>query len=113
MTNRRKFIKQVSAAAIVTSMPDVLLSQLEPTNKKIWANLLHLSYNMWEDHLTDEYKDKNYKCTTCMDARLWAHGYRPYLTFDDNTWNALLKEMVNGAFLTGMGWKLSPLFSIK
>ena len=94
MTNRRKFIKQVSAAAVVSGMPNVLLPQQKYSNNKIWANLIHLSYNAWEDHLTDEYKDENYQYTTCMDARLWAHGYRPNLTFDDNTWNTLLKELV-------------------
>lgn len=95
MTNRRKFIKQVSAAAILSSIPNVLLSQQKSSNEKIWANLLHLSYNMWEDHVPDEYKDENFKFTTCMDARLWAHGYRPNLTFDDSLWDNLLKEMVN------------------
>lgn len=95
MTKRREFIKQVSAAAIVSGMPDALFSKQKLSNHKIWANLIHLSYNCWEDHLTDEYKDENYQCHTCMDARLWAHGYRPNLTFDDNTWNALLQEMVN------------------
>ena len=95
MTNRRKFIKQVSAAAIATSMPNVLLSQPKKSDNKIWANLLHLSYNAWEDHIPEKYKDENFKCNTCLDARLWAHGYRPNLTFDDITWNNLLKEMAD------------------
>ena len=50
---RRKFIKQVSAAAVVSSMPNVLLSQQKYSNDKIWALLLHLSVNMWKDYYAD------------------------------------------------------------
>jgi len=53
MTNRRKFIKQVAAAGILSSIPDVLISQQKPSGGKIWACLLHLSVNMWKDHLPD------------------------------------------------------------
>lgn len=93
MTNRRKFIKQVAAAGIAGSMPAVLFSQQKPDRNMIWANLLHLSYNMWEDSVPPKYRDENFKCTTCQEEREWAHGYRPNLTFDDNVWDALLKEM--------------------
>jgi len=61
----------------------------------IWAYLLHLSYNMWEDTTPEKYKDDNYKCTTCQEAREWAHGYRSILTFDEPVYDALLKEMVS------------------
>jgi hypothetical protein len=93
MTNRRTFIKQVSAAGILSSIPNVLLSQESSSDKKIWAYLIHLSYNMWEDHVSPEYKDENFVCKTCQDARVWAHGYRPFLTFDEAVWDSLLKEM--------------------
>ncbi len=93
MTNRRKFIQQVTAAGILGSIPNVLLPQQKTSEKMIWANLLHLSYNMWEDTVPPKYRDENYKCTTCQEAREWAHGLRPNLTFDDTTWDALLKEM--------------------
>jgi hypothetical protein len=95
MTNRRTFIKQVSAAGMLAGVPQVLLSQQKSTEKMIWAYLIHLSYNMWEDHVPQEYKDRNFVCNTCQDARLWAHGYRPYLTFDDTVWDNLLIEMSN------------------
>ncbi len=94
MTNRRKFIKQVAAAGIASSIPSVLLSQQKPSANMIWADLIHLSYNMWEDSVPLKYRDENYVCTTCQEAREWAHGYRPNLTFDDAVWNALLKDMV-------------------
>jgi hypothetical protein len=48
---------------------------------------------MWEDFIPDMFKDENYNYTTCQEARGWAHGYRPELTFDEDTWNGLLKEL--------------------
>lgn len=66
----------------------------KPAHDMIWANLLHLSYNMWEDNQPEKYKDDNYVCTTCQEAREWAHVYRPNLTFDEEVWNTLLKSMV-------------------
>lgn len=95
MTKRRTFIKQVSAAGLLAGIPQMLLPQQKPDEKMIWAYLIHLSYNMWEDHVPQEYKDENFICNTCQDARVWAHGYRPYLTFDDTVWDNLLKEMAN------------------
>jgi len=94
MTNRRKFIKQVAAAGILSSIPNVLLSQQKPADNMIWAYLMHLSYNMWEDNTPLKYRDENFQCTTCQEAREWAHGFRPSLTFDEPVYNALLKEMV-------------------
>ena len=43
----------------------------------IWANLLHLSYNMWEDRVATEYPIR---------------GYRPYLRFDEQLWRPTLEE---------------------
>jgi len=93
MTRRRTFIKQLSAAGLLAGIPQILVPQQKPAEKMIWAYLMHLSYNMWEDHIPQEYKDENFVCNTCQDARMWAHGYRPYLTFDDSTWDYMLKEM--------------------
>lgn len=93
MTNRRKFIKQVGAAGIASSIPSALFSKQKPAPKMIWANLLHLSYNMWEDTTTPKYKDDHYKATTCQEQREWAQCYRPNLTFDETVWNILLKQM--------------------
>lgn len=69
----------------------------------IWADLLHLSYNMWTDHSNvvwdnlpaDTYSAVDFEIKTCMDARRWARGYRPFLTFDENTWDAILRHMVD------------------
>jgi len=53
MKNRRKFIKQVAAAGILSSIPNVMKSQQKPIDGKIWACLLHLSVNLWKAHLPD------------------------------------------------------------
>ena len=95
MTNRRNFIKQVSAVGIASSIPSVLFSQPSASPDMIWANLVHLSYNMWADNIPLKYKDDNYQCKTCQEACEWANGLRSNLTFDDNVWNAELKEMVD------------------
>ncbi len=93
MTNRRTFLRQTAAAGMLSVIPDFLKPQQGSSDKLIWANLLHLSYNMWEDNIPLKYRDENYNCTTCQEAREWAHGLRPDLTFDDQVWDALLKEM--------------------
>ncbi len=94
MTNRRDFLKQIAAAGVAASIPSTLFSQGKPSSPMIWANLLHLSYNMWEDHVPPQYRDENYACTTCKEARAWAHPYQPFLTFDEAIWNILLNDMV-------------------
>ncbi|MGM0531411.1 MAG: twin-arginine translocation signal domain-containing protein [Bacteroidota bacterium] len=101
MTSRRDFIKKAAAAGILSSLSGSLLAQpnfssfqnQSSDHELIKAILLHLSYNMWEDYIPGKYKDPNYDCETCQEAREWAHGYRPALTFDDDTWNDLLKYM--------------------
>ena len=61
----------------------------------IWANLLHLSYNMWQDEVHARYSGTYDEfSSTCNGARLWAHQYRPELTFDESAWNTLLNDMV-------------------
>ena len=95
MTTRRDFIKQAVAASVASNIPFHLLAQEKPVKNMIWANLLHLSYNMWNDHIPLQYRDSDCNCTTCKpETTSWANGYRPNLTFDEDVWNALLKDMV-------------------
>ena len=49
----------------------------------IWANLLHLGYNMWGDWEHPE-----------MASRSEYWGAKPYLRFDEHVWNAVLEHMV-------------------
>jgi hypothetical protein len=93
VADRRDFLKQVTVASMASSIPSVLSAQTKPEKKMIWANLLHLSFNMWEDTVLLKYRDENYHCNTCEEAMDWAHGYRTSLTFDEPTWNAMLQEM--------------------
>ncbi|HZO91660.1 MAG TPA: hypothetical protein VFB38_25280 [Chthonomonadaceae bacterium] len=46
----------------------------------LWGNLLHLSYNMWDDHV-----HPNPRSPYVM--------YAPYLRFDESLWNDLLQQM--------------------
>jgi len=50
----------------------------------IWANLLHLSYNMWWDHGTDPHPDRSLHLVA-----------QPYLRFDDKLWDDLLQRMTH------------------
>ena len=61
----------------------------------IWANLLHLSYNMWGDYVPEECKEIKIPSNTCEEASLWAYWYRPELIFDENIWDNLLKYMAD------------------
>jgi len=69
----------------------------------IWANLLHLGTNMWEDHPYVKwagvpetvYKD-DFECKTCQEAIVWAlRCYRPFLVFDQFVWDSVLQNMAN------------------
>ncbi len=74
--NRRDFIKTAGAISVSAFMPDI--SGAEVKKMLIWANLLHLSMNMWED----------------WDAPgMEMRSYRPYLRFDEKLWNDLLRKM--------------------
>ena len=108
MIKRREFIKLSAAAGIAASMPSVVFPQRKQSEVKtskattmIWANLLHLSTNMWEDHpyikwpnvSEGVYRD-DYKCKTCQDSLAWGmRGYRPFLVFEESVWNTVLQKM--------------------
>lgn len=79
MTNRRKFIQQTTAAGILSTIPGKLFSENKVSDRKIWACLLHLSYNMWVEYSTPS----PFK------------GYRPYLQLDEELWNDALKKMAD------------------
>lgn len=80
MIHRRNFIKQLSVAGLLTTMPEVLLSMATPADKKIWACLLHLSFNMWEEYISPKNPER---------------GFHPDLSLSESLWNDALKKMVN------------------
>lgn len=119
MINRRNFIKQVALgsmamnaiSSIAHSKIDFSGSDFSKKNyesKLIWANLLHLSTNMWEDHshikrhtswpdiLEDEIHWDDYPCKTCKDSLAWGmRGYRSFLVFEEIVWNRILQQMAH------------------
>ncbi|MBP7933877.1 MAG: Tat pathway signal protein [Phycisphaerae bacterium] len=86
---RRDLLKAGAAAAMAAAISGRLpgaLGQASTTAParpgRIWADLLHLSYNMWCD----------------WDSPAWKGlygAYRPELRFDETLWNDLLKRMVD------------------
>jgi hypothetical protein len=56
-------------------------SKSQPKDEPIFANLLHLSFNMWGDWANPK-----------VASPFWQ--YRPYLRFDEPLWNDLLAAMV-------------------
>ena len=95
MTSRRDFLKQAVAAGVVSSiLPHHLFAEEKSAPKGvIWANLLHLSYNMWEDNMQEQYKG-DCDCPCASEKSIWwARAYRPYLHFDEDVWNTLLNDM--------------------
>ncbi len=80
MTNRRKFIKQISAAGILSGMPITMFSQQKKGDDKIWATLLHLSFNMWEEYVSPHRPFR---------------GYRPTLELSEQLWNDALTKMAS------------------
>ena len=95
MMKRREFIQGVVAAGMMANLPQSVwaASNKEQKDKFIWANLLHLSYNMWEDHTPPLFQESLSASSDCRDAYLWAHKYHPYLTFDKEVWDGLLVKM--------------------
>ena len=78
MSNRRKFIKQLSTVGALSSFSNLTFSQNNIADKKIWACLLHLSYNFWVEYSTPSP----------------FRGYRPYLQLSENLWSDAAKKMV-------------------
>lgn len=90
MTNRRNFIKQVSTAGlaascvppVLTSFPFIADKINKPSVKsdKIWACLLHLSFNMWEEYISPHRPFR---------------GFRPDLELSEPLWSDAVKKMAD------------------
>ncbi|MCE6989832.1 hypothetical protein [Dyadobacter sp. CY323] len=78
MTARRTFVKQICAAGALSTIPGFLHAQPKPEDKKIWAGLLHLSFNMWEEYISPHRPFR---------------GYRPDLRLSEPLWNEALERM--------------------
>ncbi|MDR1518198.1 MAG: Tat pathway signal protein [Dysgonamonadaceae bacterium] len=97
--NRRNFLSAGIAAGLLGGMPSwaksaMIQQPLAPSDHKmIWAYLIHLSYNMWEDNTPEEFRDPDKKCDDCPTARAWSHKYQPNLTFDQPVWDTVISDM--------------------
>lgn len=81
MTNRRNFLKQASAAAIAAIIPDTIFPGKRGKNTdKIWACLLHLSFNMWEEYVSPHRPFR---------------GYDPDMRLSEPLWNTALDRMAS------------------
>lgn len=80
MTNRRDFIRQISSAAALSGVPGVMFSQNKPENAKIWACLLHLSFNMWEEYISPHRPFR---------------GFRPDLELSESLWDDAILRMAD------------------
>ena len=97
MNNRRKFIKNIALASAAFPLAKVIGACTppkvvqQPKADFIWANLMHLSYNMWVDHDPDGISfAEARKIKSCTDTYLWAYKYHPYLTCDKDVWDDIL-----------------------
>lgn len=82
--NRRKFLSTAALASASFAMPNILKAAEKP--KYIWANLLHIGFNMWNDRInTPEHPsfDKDGK------KRPLHFGVSDRMRFDDKVWNEL------------------------
>jgi hypothetical protein len=93
MGTRRNFIKQLTTAGLMSTIPGQVLpaSWINlPANgrlgDKIWACLIHLSFNMWEDH--DRFRDSD-------NPNLRNRIFDPSLRLSEPLWDDMLKKMSN------------------
>ncbi len=61
----------------------------EKTREFIWANLLHLSFDMWEEATARVPKDADARRRWVLNVR----RARPFLRFDETLWTELLERM--------------------
>lgn len=86
MQNRRGFLKKVTAAGVLSSIPGMFSLQARPPQaEKIWGSLMHLSFNMWEDH--DRLKNDGIKN---HEVRVWDDNLR----LSERLWDDALQSMV-------------------
>ena len=79
MSDRRRFIQQLSTVAALSSFSNLTFSQNINKERKIWACLLHLSYNFWVEYSTPSP----------------FRGSRPYLQLSESLWNDASKKMID------------------
>lgn len=135
MTNRRDFCKQLGALGALASAPQFLFSQnaaatavstatVTNQHKKdgmIWAYLIHLGYNLWEDYTHKGYEMDDYPADFSeAEVRKWAHMFRPNLTCETDVWDRVIDHLgQSGANMVvvdladGVKYKSHPEIAVK
>jgi hypothetical protein len=130
MYNRRDFIKQIGMAGMAAAISPELLAWNERSTlheripKKedmIWANLIHLSFNIWQDYTPKEYQTESYPSTyTAEEVTTWGNYFHPYLTCEKKVWDLIIKKMaasgMNMAVIDigdGVQYESHPEISVK
>ncbi len=75
--DRRNFIKGLAAAGLVSSLgAGKIFAEQEAARGNIWACLLHLSFNMWEDNISSYKPFRGYRPELELSETLWADSLR-------------------------------------
>lgn len=72
MTKRRAFIRKMSLATAGLTIPGVVMPEMNPPETKIWACLLHLSFNMWEEYISPHRPFRGYRADIELSEQLWS-----------------------------------------
>ena len=99
--SRREFIAKTGVAAAGTVLAGSLPGYADEKakvckgakDKMIWASLLHLSYNMWEDRDDVPYVDPSLPGAKVAIDIFEERRYRKALHFDESLWNDILPAM--------------------
>ncbi|MDA3926710.1 MAG: hypothetical protein PF904_18645 [Kiritimatiellae bacterium] len=78
MMERREFLATAATAAVGAALPAA--GAKTASKKMIWGNLLHLSYNMWEDWSAPGHETRY---------------FHPELQFDEKLWDDMLAKCVS------------------
>lgn len=108
MINRRDFIKRAGIAGVAAALNphNLIYSQSENNllnktkgvndDSMIWANLIHLSFNMWQDFTPEEYKTESYPPDYPFEKIVdWAGHFQPKLTCEKEAWDKILTRMAD------------------
>lgn len=85
---RRNFLHNTAGAGLALGLPQWLTATAlaEAAQPRIWGSLLHLSFNMWEDH--DKLKGSE---NTNLRVRIWHNE----LNISETLWRDSLKKMAD------------------
>lgn len=127
MTTRRNFCKQLGVLGAVAATPQLLFSNdkkmAAPPEKDemIWAYLIHLGYNLWEDYSMEGYDMETYPADFSeAEVRKWAHLYKPFLTCETDVWDRVIERLAVSGVNTvvidladGVKYKTHPEISVR